>query len=150
MNGLYWVGNLGHVKNKHGKILKPEYSNKGYACVQLRKDATTKKHRLHRLVAEAFIPNPGGLPEVNHKNLDKTDNCVGNLEWVDHKENCSHAMKSGCLSECERPVYCVDLDKTYKSASEASVHTGTCRTSIVKCCRGQLHQAGGMLWRYEK
>lgn len=49
-----------------------------------------------------------------------------------------------------REVYCFDLDKYYKSASEASVHTGVCRTSIVKACRGQLTQAGGKLWCYSK
>lgn len=147
---LYWVSNLGRVKNKHGLILKPEYSNKGYACIQLRKDGKCIKKRIHRLVAEAFIPNPDGLPEVNHKDLNKANNKVSNLEWVDHKENCSHAIENGSATVCERPVYCLDLDKIYKSASDAAVHTGICRTSIIKCCRGQLHQAGGMLWRYEK
>ena len=139
MNGLYQVSDLGEIRNSKGRILKPEYSNKGYACVHLRKDDKNKKYRIHRLVAQVFIPNPDNLPEINHKDENKANNHVSNLEWCDNTYN------SKDLS-----VYCFDLDKYFKSASEAAVHTGACRTSILKVCRGQLHQAGGMLWCYSK
>lgn len=87
MNGLYQVSNLGRIQNSRGRILKFDYSNKGYACVHLCKDGKSKKFRVHRLVAQAFIPNPDALPEVNHINFDKSDNNVSNLEWCDRKYN---------------------------------------------------------------
>ena len=131
--GYYWVSNLGHVKNRHNKILKPDYSNKGYACVCLQKENKLKKHRVHRLVAQAFIPNPSNLPEVNHINENKSNNSVHNLEWVDHIQNMKSYMKNHPNNSCNRQsVYCFDLDEHFSSASEAAVHTGICRTSIVK------------------
>ena len=68
--GLYWISNLGRVKNKHGKILKPEIRN-GYYSVDLVKNKKRYKCRIHRLVAEAFIPNPDNLPMLNHKDENK-------------------------------------------------------------------------------
>ena len=87
MNGLYQVSNSGEVRNSKGRILKPEYSNNGYACVHLRKDGKNKKYRVHRLVAQVFIANPDDLPEVNHKDENKANNHVSNLEWCDHIYN---------------------------------------------------------------
>lgn len=151
MNGLYQVSDSGEVRNSKKRILKPEYSNKGYACVQLRRDGKIKKHRIHRLVAELFIPNPNNLPEVNHKDENKSNNEASNLEWCTHKENMNSYKENHPDAVCnEKAVYCFDLDEYYKSASEASVHTGVCRTSIVKCCNHKLQQAGGMLWCYAK
>ena len=98
--------------------------------------------RIHRLVAEAFIPNPDSLPMVNHKDRNKLNNTVSNLEWCDNTYNSQYPN--------DLSVYCFDLDLYFKSASEASVHTGVCRTSIVKACRGQLSQAGGKWWCYAK
>ena len=139
----YYVSDLGHVKNKYGRILKPEIRT-GYYSVDLMKNGKRYKFRIHRLVAEAFIPNPDNLPQVNHKDEDKLNNEASNLEWCDNTYN-THYSKHQDLS-----VYCFDLDKYFESASEASVHTGVCRTSIVKACRGQLTQAGGKLWCYSK
>lgn len=141
--GLYWVSNLGHVKNKHGRILKPEIRT-GYYSVNLCKNGKRTHFRIHRLVAEAFIPNPDDLPMINHKDENKLNNEAINLEWCDNTYN-THYSKHEDLS-----VYCYDLDQEFRSASAAAVHLGVCRTSIVKCCRGQLHQAGGMLWCYTK
>ena len=141
--GLYWVSNLGHVKNKYDKILIPEIRS-GYYSVDLCKNGKHKKHRIHRLVAEAFIPNPDNLPQVNHIDENKVNNNVDNLEWCDNTYN-THYSKHDDLS-----VYCFDLDKYFKSATEASIHLGICRTSIVKACRGQLTQAGGKWWCYSK
>lgn len=141
--GLYWVSNLGQIKNRHNRILIPEIRN-NYYSVSLCK--YNKKHnvRIHRLVAEAFIPNSSHLPMINHVDENKLNNCVENLEWCDCTYN-THYSKHENLS-----VYCFDLDQEFRSASEAAVHLGICRTSIVKACRGQLTQAGGKLWCYSK
>ena len=137
------MNNLGRVKNKHGRILKPEIRT-GYYSVDLRKNRKRYKFRIHRLVAEAFIPNPDSLPMINHKDENKLNNIASNLEWCDSTYN-THYSKHQDLS-----VYCFDLDEYFESASEAAVHTGVCRTSIVKACRGQLSQAGGKWWCYAK
>lgn len=137
------MSNSGHIKNKHGRILKTEIRN-GYYSVDLMKDKKRHKCRIHRLVAEAFISNPDNLPQVNHKDENKLNNEVSNLEWCDNTYN-THYSRHQDLS-----VYCFDLDEYFKSATEASVHTGVCRTSIVKACRGQLTQAGGKWWCYAK
>lgn len=106
------------------------------------KDKKRYKCYIHKLVAEAFIENPDNLPMVNHKDVNKLNNEASNLEWCDNTYNSQYPNDLG--------VYCFDLNKYYKSASEASVHTGVCRTSILKACKGQLSQAGGMLWCYSK
>lgn len=141
--GLYWVSDQGHVKNRHNKILIPEIRN-GYYSVDLRKNGKRKKTRIHRLVAQAFIPNPDNLPTINHKDENKLNNYVSNLEWCTQKYNTYHSLPE------ELKIYCFDLDEEFPSASEASVHLGICRTSIVKACRGQLTHAGGKLWCYLK
>ena len=141
--GKYQISNLGKVKSLIGnsKILKPEI-RAGYYSIQLCKNGKCTHKRIHRLVAEAFIPNPNNLPMINHKDENKLNNNVDNLEWCDNTYNSQYPN--------DLSVYCFDLDKYFRSASEASVHTGVCRTSILKVCRGQLHQAGGMLWCYTK
>lgn len=141
--GLYWVSNQGRVKNRHNHILKPEIRS-SYYSVDLMKRSERKKCRIHRLVAMAFISNPDNLPMINHKDENKLNNDASNLEWCDNTYN-THYSRHTDLS-----VYCFDLDKYFKSASVAAVHTGICRTSIVKACRGQLQQAGGKLWCYAK
>lgn len=141
--GKYQISNLGKIKSLIGnsKILKPEIRT-GYYSVELCKNGKRIHKRIHRLVAETFIPNPDNLPQVNHRDENKLNNQLDNLEWCDNTYNSQYPNN---LS-----VYCFDLDKEFRSATEASVHTGVCRTSILKVCRGQLHQAGGMLWCYTK
>ena len=93
--GLYQISNLGNVKRiSSGKRLKP-YNRKGYIRVALSKDDTTKHIDIHRLVAQAFIPNPENKPEVNHIDGDKSNNEVSNLEWCTRKENMNHAKNTG-------------------------------------------------------
>lgn len=87
MNGLYWINENAEIKNKHGHIIKPGPTGTGYVQVILRKNGKNKKHRLHRLVAQTFIPNPDNLPEVNHKDENKVNNKVENLEWCDKNYN---------------------------------------------------------------
>lgn len=105
--GLYQVSNLGRVKacekrwvSHHNsilyhteRILKP-LDNHGYLRVSLCKNNHYKKYPIHRLVADAFIPNPLNKPFINHKNFDRTNNRVENLEWVNHKENMEYSSKN--------------------------------------------------------
>lgn len=148
--GLYWVSNQGRVKNRHNRILKPEIRT-GYHSVGLCKNSKCKHYRIHRLVAQAFIPNPENKPIINHIDENKLNNTPSNLEWCTNQENIdAYAKNHPNINFSAQPVYCLDLDKYFESASDATVHTGACRTSIVKCCRGQLQQAGGMLWCYSK
>ena len=82
----YFVDKQGNVYNKRQQI-KPQIDKHGYLWVNLTYDGKQHNHKIHRLVAQAFIPNPDNLPQINHKNEDKTDNRVENLEWCDSYYN---------------------------------------------------------------
>ena len=83
----YYISTEGRVKNKDGKFLVGSKDTNGYIQSNLTKDKIRTKFRLHRLVAETFIPNFNNLPQVNHKNQNKLDNRMSNLEWVSNLEN---------------------------------------------------------------
>lgn len=85
--GTYWVTKDGNVINSNGKILKPYDNGYGYLIVDLNVNGKRQHKKIHRLVAEAFIPNPTNLPEVNHKDENKHNNSVKNLEWCDSSYN---------------------------------------------------------------
>lgn len=92
----YEVSNLGNVRNRlTGKVLRPDRSKRGYLRIDLRKYGKKKKFLIHRLVANAFIPNPENKRTVNHINGCKTDNYVSNLEWNTDSENQKHAHRIG-------------------------------------------------------
>lgn len=89
-DGRYAVSTWGRVKGVHG-IMKPYTNSKGYLKIGLMKDGVSQKHRVHRLVAQAFIPNPFDLPEVNHIDGNKQNNSITNLEWIDGDGNRAHS-----------------------------------------------------------
>lgn len=95
----YLVSSLGNVKTINGKLRKVVYDSKNdYGYVELWKNNKGKKFRIHRLVAETFIPNTLGKEQVNHIDGDKKNNCVSNLEWVTPKENIRHAIENDLSS----------------------------------------------------
>ena len=111
--GSYQVSNLGRVKSLSREIyfsnrdyinltkeiiLKPGNNGKGYLCVSFSKNNRQKSFRVHRLVAKAFIPNLKNKPQVNHKDGDKKNNCIENLEWCDNYENFQHALKNNLIA----------------------------------------------------
>lgn len=101
--GLYQVSNLGRVRScGTGRILKPKINNKGYLFVGLCKSGKAKQFLVHRIVATAFIPNPENLPVVNHRDYNRQNDCVDNLEWCTIAYNTkysSHKWKGKPLSE---------------------------------------------------
>ena len=108
--GLYEVSNLGRVKSiernvpfrgssitMHGKVLKPYANENGYCFVVLYQNTRQKRHKIHRLVAETFIPNPEKKKCINHVDGNKKNNRVDNLEWCTHSENNKHAHDNGLI-----------------------------------------------------
>ena len=144
--GLYAITSCGKVWSYRAqKFLKPTKGTCGYLIIVLHKNGERKTCLIHRLVAEAYIPNPENKTDVNHKNEIKTDNYVNNLEWTTHKEN----MYYGTLKvRITKPVYCEELDKYFPSINEAAHQLGIDQGSISKCCRGNRKTCGGYHWRY--
>ena len=146
--GLYGISPDGRVFGyKRKKFLTPRTIGRGYQGVSLSKDGKTKQFLIHRLVAETYISNPNGLPQVNHINEDKTDNRVENLEWTTAKENDNHGTRNKRIS---KPVYCEELDKTFKSQTEAAKELGINRCNISNVCKGRLKTTGGYHFRYKE
>lgn len=100
------VSDEGFIRNKMTKHLYVTHLNRGYVRITLSLNNNNKHFRVHRLVAQTYLENPKGLPQVNHINGDKTDNSVSNLEWVTAQENMLHAYSIGlrhaCLTEDQK------------------------------------------------
>ena len=118
--GLYQVSNLGRIrslakinKNKE-KLIKQAIQNNGYVHVCLCKNKATKIKTVHRIVALAFIPNTLNKPEINHKDGNKQNNCVDNLEWVTRKENVNHAFANNLISKEKLRAIAIERCKNKK------------------------------------
>lgn len=148
------------TKHIRGRIMKlTENKNKdrggsGYYVVNLRKHHTSCVVPVHRLVAEAFLPNDLNLPTVNHKDGNKHNNNVSNLEWATYSENNLHALTHGLRSPRGNVILQKTLDgklvATYRSACEASRQTGIGRGIISHCLNHRVLTAGGYLWQKVK
>lgn len=166
--GLYQVSNMGKVKSfprqysihKKPFIMKQRVTHKGYLTLSLCKNSIQKNKMVHRLVAEVFIPNSTNLPQVNHKDGNKQNNHVENLEWCDNSYNQLHANRIG-LNEnrikrvrevCFKPVIQYDLDGNeigrYSSLREASSKTGCSYKAMSLCALGKTKTSGGYKWKY--
>lgn len=148
--GLYQVNNYGQIK-RGTRVLQPGIHPKGYQYVNLCKNNKVTTYRVHRLVAETFIPNPLKLPEVNHKDEDKLNNNINNLEWCTRKENLNYGTGNERRSKTRGiPVKCVETNTVYHSAREASRQTNIYASSISRCCNNEygFKTAGGYHWEY--
>lgn len=183
--GYYIVSNIGriasvnrYVKNKaggmtliKGQMLKPQTSLKGYKTITLHKRCKPKTFQIHRLVAVAFIENPLNLPQVNHKDTDKSNNTVSNLEWITNYDNMQHAIRNNCFGEfTDAQLYSVkkNLEKavskrkkkvvqmtftgeiiaTHDSVADAQRKTKINNSKICMCCKHKRITAGGYRWEY--
>lgn len=152
--GLYEVSDQGIVRSyKNGKWgfrLEPRpvsgQKGKHYKTIPLCKDGKKYTKLVHRLVAEAFVPNPDGLPCVNHKDGNKLNNRADNLEWCTHAENMHHAKITGLFSG--KQIVCVDDGAVYVSVTDAAAKTGISRRSISNCLCGRSKTAGKRHWGY--
>ena len=154
--GLYEVSSKGKVRGlKTGRILKPFYT-KGYAMVNLTSTSNDRTKKLvHRLVAQAFIPNLKNLSDVNHKDELKTNNNLDNLEWIRHKDNLNYGTSNErAAKSISKPIQQLDMKTrliiaTYPSISIASKETGILISSLSKAARGIIKSAGKFGWKYQ-
>jgi len=170
--GVYQISNHGRLKSfkqySHGLILSLKNSLGDYLSVVLMyHNSPARSCRIHTLVAEAFIQNPHDKPEVNHRDGNKQNNHVGNLEWCTHKENHTHATLNG-LADVEgmrhynqviKPKTVLQLTKLgailgiYPNCNSAARHTGVCSRNIHQVAAKTEYkpgltrsQAGGFKW----
>lgn len=170
--GKYQISNLGRVKslgnnkNKKEKILSNTPRKDGYLMVCLYKNGKGKPFTVHRLVALHFIDNPNNYEEVNHKDENKQNNSIDNLEWCTREYNNNygtrtqrqsenHADFSGSKHPQARKILCVTTGKKFNCIKEAAYYYNVCRQSIIYCCRGKQKSAGKhpitgekLVWKY--
>ena len=162
--GLYQVSNFGRVKSlnyhrqKIERLMALSPYPHGYLKVHLFKDGKGKRFFVHRLVAQAFIPNPKNLATVNHKDENPSNNVVTNLEWLSNADNLRYGEHYARLSKiltnnpkkCKQ-VFCFTKEgefvAKYPSLHEASRQTKITLSNICMCCQGKRDLAGGFKWK---
>lgn len=157
--GKYQVSNLGNVRSLRVKSRTKYFKGSnlvlftdklGYVCVNL----SRKSYKVHRLVAQAFIPNLNNLPCINHKDENKLNNSVSNLEWCDYSYNNNYGTRNQRISQNGgRKIIQYDLDgneiKRWSSIANAARYYGVKRTTICGCCAGRGKTSCGYIWRYD-
>ena len=174
-DGIYQVSNLGRVRSldrtyirkngmphtSKGCVMSLYDSKDGYKAIRLRTPEGRKTFRVHRLVAQAFIENPDNLPLINHKDENKKNNIVDNLEWCSNEYNINYGTTIQRLSDkhknhpnLSKPIEQYSMDghfiNSYPSAAEAERQTGILAVNIASCCKGIYSQSGGYVWKYKE
>ena len=167
--GLYAISSIGRLRSltRYKKIVKPLLTNAGYYQYQLWYKGICHVASAHRLVAQAFIPNPENCPVVNHIDENKLNNCVGNLEWVSHVDNCRYGTAvarrtqhtdyskrrinyTNQIKACSKPIAQYTKDgvfiRNWKSASECSRETGFSISGIRGVVRGKRNSIFGFVF----
>ena len=144
--GIYQISSCGRVRSLHykkNKILKLTQDKYGYYQINLCKNNKVKNLKVHRLVAEAFIDNPNNYPEVNHKDENKTNNKIDNLEWCTHYYNNNYGTRNNRVTEKQKKkVICITTGEIFNSIKEASIKYNVAASSITNNCKGKLKSAG--------
>lgn len=166
--GLYQVSNFGNVKRLEGKIysyitnkyetrkehmIKTRVGNRKYKVVNLCKNSKRECKTVHRLIAQAFLPNPNNFECVNHIDGNKLNNKIDNLEWCTTQQNIQHAYKNNLMTNNKKiDQYSLDnkFIKTFNSINEASKKIGVAQPNISMCAIGKKKTAGGYIWKYTK
>lgn len=168
--GIYQVSNLGRVRSldrirngrnqygaefkviHKGKELTPFSTLTGYLEVSLYIKQKRHNFLIHRLVAQAFIPNIKELSEVNHIDGNKSNNRSDNLEWCTNIENQQHAIRTGLRKVKKVCQYSLnkELIKVWNNQYEASRKMSIAQESINRCCNQKVKTAGGYIWRYKE
>ena len=142
----YYVSSDGRVLGANG-LLKPVRGKDGYLRCNIAQDGKFRLWLVHRLVAEAFIPNPDNKPEVNHIDGDKANNNVSNLEWVTREENIRHAHKV-LRKMGDKPVLNADTGDIYTSLTEAADAVGLSGAGLISEAIKRNGKAGGFRWKF--
>lgn len=157
-NGIYSVSNFGKIKRLKGyrcnndRILKQSI-RRGHLFVTLSKDGVSNNCYVHRLVAEAFLPNDDNLPIINHKDENPQNNRVDNLEWCDYQYNNTYGHRlEKSATKNSKPIVQYDLNmnkiKTFPSITMASKTLNIPHSNIIKCLNHERNKAGGYIWKY--
>lgn len=165
--GLYQVSNLGRVKSLERmcrcrgdgvrkvpeRILKPGLNGHGYLTVALSNEGVWVTYYVHNVTSQAFLYKKAGATEVNHKNGNKQDNKIANLEWVTGDENIEHSFREGLQPRPRKAIHMLTLDgnhvMTFSSGMEAARHLGkTTSGGISHVCNGSQETAYGYKWKY--
>lgn len=156
--GLYKISNYGNVYNvTNNFLLKRNTGNHGYERVILFKNGKKNFYLVHRLVAEAFIPNPNKLPQVNHIDENKNNNNVENLEWCDYKDNANHGTRnerSGLNrignNHVPKKVICLETKEVFESMIQASIkfYNTSNANGISRNIRGITKKYKNYTWMY--
>lgn len=169
----YQINQFGEIRTlkdspklKKYDVLKPQISKRnGYVYQMLYKNGKEKLLRVHRLVAMAFLPNPNNLPQVNHKDGNKQNNSVDNLEWCEQSDNMKHAYKNGLQIPSENQRKAIintnklkqkkvcqikdgEIINTFSGISEASRQTKISISCISRCCNLKRKSTNGYEWRF--
>lgn len=155
--GLYQVSNLGNVKRvSKNRLLTPQKDKYGYLHVSLSKNNKVKIYKVHRLVADTFIENKNNYKQINHKDEDKLNNNVNNLEWCNSKYNCNYGNRNNKISikngNKGKSIYQIKdniVIKKWNNIITASKTLNINNKNIVSCCKNKRKSAGGYQWIYE-